>query len=216
MSDPYAAARRAYDKVAVDYARLLEGDLARNIWDRAVLAAFAEHVVAAGGGRVVDLGCGPGRITGHLHRLGLDVVGVDLSPAMVAEARRRFPTLSFSTGRLDTPPVDPKSLAGLLAWYSLIHVPPQDLPSTVSTLAGLLRPGGYLQLAFQAGDGQRRITHAYGHDLDLDAWFLDPARVTHGGRRAQLGGGAVPVNRSRRADSAPGCRLRMSRSRIRR
>jgi len=122
MNDTYAATRHAYDQVAVDYARLLEGNLATNIWDRAVLSAFAEHVTAAGGGRVLDLGCGPGRITGHLHELGLDVAGADLSPAMVAEARRRFPTLSFNTG----------------------------------------------QLAFQVGDGHRRITHAYGHDLDLD------------------------------------------------
>ncbi|MDT7666349.1 MAG: hypothetical protein QOD04_5905, partial [Pseudonocardiales bacterium] len=89
MNDTYAATRHAYDQVAVDYARLLEDNLATNIWDRAVLSAFAEHVTAAGGGRVLDLGCGPGRITGHLHELGLDVAGADLSPAMVAEARRR-------------------------------------------------------------------------------------------------------------------------------
>jgi trans-aconitate methyltransferase len=179
VSDTNAATRQAYDKVAVDYARLLEDNLAKNIWDRAVLAAFAEHVMAAGGGRVLDLGCGPGRITGHLHELGLDVAGVDLSPAMVAEARRRFPTLSFSTGRLDAPAVAPESLGGLLAWYSLIHVPPEDLPSTVRTLASILLPGGHLQLAFQAGEGHRRIAHAYGHDLDLDAWRLDPDHVTN-------------------------------------
>jgi trans-aconitate methyltransferase len=178
MNDTYAATRHAYDQVAVDYARLLEDNLATNIWDRAVLSAFAEHVTAAGGGRVLDLGCGPGRITGHLHELGLDVAGADLSPAMVAEARRRFPTLSFNTGRLDAPAVAPESLAGLLAWYSLIHVPPGELPSTLRTLASILRPGGHLQLAFQVGDGHRRITHAYGHDLDLDAWSLDPDHVT--------------------------------------
>jgi SAM-dependent methyltransferase len=178
MSDTYAATRRAYDKVAVDYARLLEDNLTTNIWDRAVLAAFAEHVLAQGGGRVLDLGCGPGRITGHLHELGLDIAGADLSPAMVAEARRRFPTLSFDTGRLDAPAAAPESLAGLLAWYSLIHLPPEELTATMRALAGVLRPGGHLQLAFQVGDGHRRITHAYGHDLDLDAWSLDPDRLT--------------------------------------
>lgn len=178
MNDIYGATRQAYDTVAVDYARLLEDNLAANIWDRAVLAAFAEHVRTAGSGRVLDLGCGPGRITGHLHELGLDVAGVDLSPAMIAEARRRFPALSFRVGRLDAPGVAAGSLAGLLAWYSLIHVPPDELPSTLQTLAGILSPGGHLQLAFQAGEGHRHITNAYGHDLDLDAWRLDPDHVT--------------------------------------
>ena len=57
-------------------------------------------------------------------------------------------------------------------------MPPEELPSTLRTLAGVLRPGGHLQLAFQVGGGHRRITHAYGHDLDLDAWSLDPDHVT--------------------------------------
>jgi SAM-dependent methyltransferase len=178
VSDPYAATRQVYDKVAADYARLVEGHLATNIWDRAVLTAFAEHVMAAGGGQVLDLGCGPGHITAHLAELGLDVAGVDLSPAMVAEARRRFPALSFSIGRLDAPAVAAESLGGLLAWYSLIHVPPDDLLLTMRTLASALRPGGHLQLAFQVGDGHRHITHAWGHDLDLDAWLPDPDRIT--------------------------------------
>lgn len=178
MNDIYDATRQAYDTVAVDYARLLEDHLATSIWDRAVLAAFAEHVRTAGGGRVLDLGCGPGRITGHLHELGLDAAGVDLSPAMIAEARRRCPALSFRVGRLDAPGVAAKSLAGLLAWYSLIHVPPEELPSTLQALADVLSPGGHLQLAFQAGQGHRHISNAYGHDLDLDAWCLDPDHIT--------------------------------------
>jgi trans-aconitate methyltransferase len=110
---------------------------------------------------VLDLGCGPGRITGYLHELGLDVSGADLSPAMVAEAIRRFPTLRFTVGRLDAPGVAKESLAGLLAWYSLIHVSPPHLTSTMHTIADALRPGGYLQLAFQVGAGAERSPQAF-------------------------------------------------------
>jgi SAM-dependent methyltransferase len=53
-----------------------------------MLAAFAEVVLAAGDGPVADIECGPGRVTAHLHGLGLTAFGVDLSPAMVAVARR--------------------------------------------------------------------------------------------------------------------------------
>jgi trans-aconitate methyltransferase len=136
---------------------------------------FAEHV---GDGPVLDLGCGPGRITAHLAGLGLDVSGADLSPAMVAEAGRRYPDLRFTVARLDAPGVPDGSLAGLVAWYSLIHVPSVDLPRTLRAVTNALAPGGYLQLAFHHGRDHRTITEAYGHVLDLDAWHLDPDDLT--------------------------------------
>ncbi len=75
--------RTAYDTVARPYAVLLKDELGQNAWDRAVLAAFAEAVT----GPVLDAGCGPGRLTGHLADLGLKVGGLDLSPEMIAVAR---------------------------------------------------------------------------------------------------------------------------------
>lgn len=54
-----AVTRAAYDTVAVDYAVLLEDELQRKPWDRAVLSAYAELVLAAGGGPVLEVGCGP-------------------------------------------------------------------------------------------------------------------------------------------------------------
>lgn len=81
--------RESYDTVAADYAALLKDELANSPFERAMLGVFAERVLAAGGGRVADLGCGPGRVTGHLASLGLDICGVDLSPEMIAVARWR-------------------------------------------------------------------------------------------------------------------------------
>lgn len=78
--------RTSYDTVAVDYAELLRTELSDKPLDRALLATFAELVQGSGNGPVADLGCGPGRVTAHLHSLGLDTVGVDLSPVMVAVA----------------------------------------------------------------------------------------------------------------------------------
>ena len=85
MSEPadVCATRAAYDIVAVDYAALLQTELANKPFDRAVLGVFAELVEADGNGPVADLGCGPGRVTAHLRALGSDPFGVDLSPAMV-------------------------------------------------------------------------------------------------------------------------------------
>lgn len=175
--DHLHATRAAYDTVAVDYARLLRDQLAGSTWDRAVLAAFAELVAAAGPGPVADVGCGPGRLSAHLRGLGLDVLGLDLSPGMLAVARRDHPGLRVVEASMTALPVPDGCLAGLLAWYSLIHVPPADVPGVLRELRRVLRPAGELLLAFQVGDGHRRIEQAYGHRVSLSAWRLDPGAV---------------------------------------
>jgi SAM-dependent methyltransferase len=179
MSDAalLARTRTAYDTVAVTYEVLLRDALAASPDDRAVLALFAERVRLSGGGLVGDLGCGPGRITGHLGALGLDVFGVDLSPAMVAVARRAHRRLPFEVGSLLALPVGDGALAGAVAWYSVIHTPPERLPAVVGELARVVRPGGWLVLAFQEGDGECRKIAGYGHDVDLEAWRHSPSYV---------------------------------------
>jgi SAM-dependent methyltransferase len=169
--------RTAYDTVAVDYAAMLEGELARSPLDRALLGHFAELVLTEGGGPVVDVGCGPGRITGHLAALGLDVSGIDLSPGMVAEARRRHPEIHFRVGSLAGLDLADASMAGVVAWYSIIHTPRELLPEVFAELRRVLRPDGPLLLAFQAGDVTIRVEEAYGHRVSCDAHRLDPDRI---------------------------------------
>ncbi|GEP28238.1 hypothetical protein CLE01_28360 [Cryobacterium levicorallinum] len=71
-----------------------------------------------------------------------------------------------------------ESLAGIVAWYSIIHTPPDRLPKVFAEFARVLASGGHLLLAFQTGDELRRMTHAYGHDIALDAYRLPPDRIT--------------------------------------
>lgn len=169
------ATRAAYDTVAADYAEVLRDALAAAPFDRAMLGAFAEYV----GGPVADLGCGPGRITGYLASLGLDVFGVDLSPEMVAVARRLHPDVRFEEGSLLGLDLPDGGLAGAVAWYSVIHTPPELLPVVCAEFARVLAPGGYLALAFQSGaDEPRHIAHAYGHDLSLDAYRFSPSTMS--------------------------------------
>ena len=161
------AIRESYDTVATDYADLLRDALAAAPHDRAVLGLFAELVLAGSAGPVADLGCGPGRIPAHLAALGLDAFGVDLSPGMVEVARRDHPGLRFEVGSLTDLGLADGSLAGALAWYSLIHTPTDELPAVLAELARVLRPGGQLVVAFQAADEPVRLQHAYGHDVRL-------------------------------------------------
>jgi ubiquinone/menaquinone biosynthesis C-methylase UbiE len=151
--------RAAYDAVADLYT-----DLFRNVLDtlpleRGLITAFAELVGA--GGKVADLGCGPGRMTDLLHRLGLDASGLDLSPAMIAHARADHPHLSFAEGSMTALDLPDDGLAGIVAWYSLIHMEPADVPPVLAEFHRVLAPGGHLLLAFQStyGDGPEPFDH---------------------------------------------------------
>lgn len=179
MTDPddVTETRTAYDIVAEDYAELLRDDLARSEYDRAMLGVFAERVAGSGGGLVGDLGCGPGRIAGYLARLGLDIVGIDLSPRMVEVARRDHPELRFEVGSMAALPFPDGALAGALAWYSIIHTPEERQDALFAEFARVIRRGGALLLAFQAGEDVVHLTHAYGHDIDLRTRRQDPERV---------------------------------------
>lgn len=142
-----------------------------------MLATFAELVQADGGGQVADIGCGPGRVTAHLQALGVTAFGIDLSPQMIAVARQTYPGLRFDEGSMHALDLADGTLDGVVAWYSVIHTPPEHLPSVFAEFHRVLVPGGHLLLAFQVGDGWRRISQAYGHELALDAYSLSPDHV---------------------------------------
>jgi SAM-dependent methyltransferase len=169
--------RLAYDIVAADYAHLLQSELARKPMDWAVIAAFSELVTATGNRRVADIGCGPGRVTAHLDSLGLEAFGIDLSPEMVAVARQAHPSLRFEEGTMEALELESGLLGAVVAWYSIIHTPPERLAGVFQEFARVISPGGYLLLSFQMGDEPRHITHAYGHEIDLDAFRLNPDQI---------------------------------------
>jgi SAM-dependent methyltransferase len=162
-SDGWLADTRAsYDTVAASYADLLRDALCGYPHLRAALALFAETVHDGGGGPVADVGCGPGHITAHLHGLGLDAFGIDLSPAMIERARRDYPGLRFEVGSMTDLDLAEASVAGLLAWWSLVHVPDDAVPAVFGQFYRALRAGGALLLGFHAGDGSRLKTEGYG------------------------------------------------------
>jgi SAM-dependent methyltransferase len=95
-----ADTRTSYDTVAASYADLLRDSLSGLPYLRAALALFADLVHSAGAGPVADVGCGPGHVTAHLHGLGIDAFGIDISPGMVDVARHDNPGLRFEVGSM--------------------------------------------------------------------------------------------------------------------
>ena len=168
MTTAGRATRDAYDAVADSYARLLPDVAGEAAVDRAVLGAFVEVAGRSGPGPVVEVGCGAGRITSHLTRAGLRVAGLDLSSGMVAAARHAHPSLALAVADAAALPIRTAALAGLVAWYSIIHLPPGALPAVVAEFARVTRRGAPVVVAFQCGDGERvDRTTSYGHDVAL-------------------------------------------------
>ena len=167
--------RASYDTLAADYADRFASDLQDRPLHRALLTWFAGLVAD---GPVLDVGCGPGRTTGFLHGLGVDVAGLDLSPSFLAIARAENPGVRFEEGSMLALPHPPGTFAGLLANYSLIHIPDEALPEVLAGFHRALRPRGYLWVAFQVGDEPRVMTEAFGHQVDLVFRRRQPSFVT--------------------------------------
>ncbi|MET7549416.1 class I SAM-dependent methyltransferase [Streptomyces sp. NPDC005479] len=180
------ATRTAYDTVAVDYERLLRDELNAKPLDRAMLTAFSELVQAPRIGPVADLGCGPGRVTAHLHSLGVEVFGIDLSPEMIAVARRTHPELRFEEGSMTALELKDDILGGIVAWYSTVHTPPELLPTVFAECHRVLAPGGHMLLAFKVGDQCWHRDQAYGHAVALDIYWTSPDHVADLMSRAGL------------------------------
>ena len=160
--------RASYDRVADNYVAMNVGDLAPAPWLRAALAAFAEDVRALG--PVLDVGCGPGTVTAHLATLGVDVSGVDLSPRMIAHARRLHPALRFAVASATDLDLAEASLAGVLGWWSLFNLPRNVLPDVLISFARALVPGR----APPAGNARRRRRHRAHRGLRHARHLDDP------------------------------------------
>jgi len=179
---------RTYDTIAATYADNLLTELDEKPFDRWLLRRIAEM---AAGRPLLDIGCGPGHVTAFLAAAGPDVTGIDLAPGMVAEARRRFPDLTFSVADLNDPPASPagRGWGAITGWYALEHLGQAEVRDTVETLVHALAPGGVLALALQAGRATRHLDEWWGHDVDIDFIVHDPAAV----RTAMAGAGLQEI-----------------------
>jgi uncharacterized protein YceH (UPF0502 family) len=171
-----ARVRSSYDAVATTYADQLLDELDGLPFETWLLDRVVAH---AAGQPVVEVGSGPGHVTAYLADHGADATGIDFSPEMVAEARRRFPDRTFEVGdlrRLGRPPTSP-GWAAVLAWYSLIHLAASELADAVASLVRPLDPGGWLVLALHAGAEVRHVDSFFGQEVDLDFVLYDAASV---------------------------------------
>ncbi|RSM34561.1 class I SAM-dependent methyltransferase [Amycolatopsis balhimycina DSM 5908] len=161
----------SYDTVADSYADFVSDALEKEPYLKAALTLFAAQV----DGPALDAGCGPGHFTAYLASLGVDASGIDLSPGMIDLARRSHPDLRFEVGSMTDLALPGASVAGVLASWSLIHIPDESVPVTLGHFHRVLRPGGRLMIGYHVGAGTRLKTQGYGgHPMRVNVHLRQP------------------------------------------
>ncbi|MEV2237991.1 class I SAM-dependent methyltransferase [Micromonospora sp. NPDC049891] len=169
--------RDAYSYMSAQYIALFDGGWQAHVDDTALIR---RHL---GGldGTVLDLGCGPGHWTAYLHSLGTDVTGIDLVREFIDHARANFPGPVFRLGSMTELDVPDHSVAGILSWYSTIHLPPPELDHVLTEFRRMLVPSGRLVIGFFDSDDE---VAEFDHKvLTAYRWPVDElsARLTNAG-----------------------------------
>lgn len=165
----------SYDRVAGEYTARISGELAHKPLDRHLLSWFAERVQDLG--PVWDIGCGPGHVARYLHGRGVAVRGVDLSGEMIDQARKLHPEIAFAQGNLRSLEAESSCLGGIVAFYSLIHIPREAMVAALRELKRVLRPGGALLLAFHIGQETLHRDEMWDQPVTLDFIFFQTAEM---------------------------------------
>lgn len=179
--------RSSYDAVAEEYARHISDELDHRPRERDLLQRFAER--CRNRGYICDLGCGPGHIARYLREFNPAVIGLDLSHGLLRQARLRHPDILFLQGDMLALPFASGTLAGIVAFYSIIHFDRAQVNQAFTEIERVLQTAGHLLLGFHVGTDAVHVDELWGVPVDLDAAFFAMDDIT--GRLAGRGFGVV-------------------------
>lgn len=150
------AVEAAYAARADEYADALGSMNAVHPSDKQLVDTWASRL----SGRVLDAGCGPGHWTDYLHRRGLDMHGIDITPRFIDRARASHPSVPFELCSIDAIDEPDASFGGVLSWFSTIHHKPPEIGIPFLEFARVLHHGGTLVLGYFDGPKTEPFDHA--------------------------------------------------------
>lgn len=183
-----------YDFIAREYGQTFFHELENKPFDRSILSRFA--ALTKGQGLVSDIGCGSGHIGYFLQQQGLMVQGIDLSAEMVQEARRRCPEIEFRQGDMMNLDYNDNYLAGIVAFYAIVHLSLSEVDQALREFKRVIRPGGYLLFSFHIGGQVIRVEKSqnerkavvdfifFDHDeiinkAEANGWIIEEAIIRY-------------------------------------
>lgn len=196
-----------YEERANEYTQKLGAVEAMNPLDRCLIETWSREIE----GTILDAGCGPGHWTAHLASAGRDVEGIDPVAEFVALARERHPEVTYSRRAFADLGASPGRYGGILAWYSLIHLHPDEVDSALSSIHAALVPGGQLLIGFFDGPRIEPFDHAVAPAYfwsipDMTRVLADTGfRVDGTDFRTDPGSRPHAAITARRGPAEPGC-----------
>jgi len=159
-----------YDTVAKEYAEAFSGEHEKKPRDQEILRRFSQEV---GDRRPVwDFGCGPGHTAQYLKNLGIEISGLDLSEKILEQARLIHPEIDFRKGNILELEFENDSIAGVVAFYAIVHFTEEQAGIAFREVFRVLQPGGIFLFTYHIGEETIHINEFLGKKVDIDFMFF--------------------------------------------
>jgi ubiquinone/menaquinone biosynthesis C-methylase UbiE len=159
-----------YDTVAKEYAETFSGEHEKKPKDQEILHRFSQKI----GDRkpVWDFGCGPGQTTKYLKNLGIEISGLDLSEKIIEEARIIHPEIHFRKGNILELEFEDGSIAGVVAFYAIVHFTEKQVGIFLREVYRVLEPGGIFLFTYHIGEETIHVDEFLSKKIDIDFMFF--------------------------------------------
>jgi ubiquinone/menaquinone biosynthesis C-methylase UbiE len=159
-----------YDTLAMEYAETFSGEHEKKPKDQEILNRFALEI---GDRRPVwDFGCGPGQTTKYLNNLGVEISGLDLSEKILEQAGTIHPEIHFRKGNILELDFENDSIAGVVAFYAIVHFTKGQVEVVSREVFRVLQPGGIFLLTYHIGKETIHVEEFLGKEVDIDFMFF--------------------------------------------
>ena len=155
-----------YNAVAREYAETFAAEHEKKPKDQEILRRFSKEL---GNRRPVwDFGCGPGQTAKYLKNLGVEISGLDLSEKILEQARILHPGIHFRRGNILSLKFENNSIAGIVAFYAIVHFSKEQVGIAFREVFRVLQPGGIFLFTFHIGEARIHIDAFLGKNVDVD------------------------------------------------
>ncbi len=145
---------QAYDRAADEYAAAMWNELDKKPLDQILLNWFATQIPH--GETVLEIGSGPGEVSGFLSRCGVNCLGTDLSEKMIANARRYFPQVQFEVQDFFNLSYKDKSFYGVVGFYTIVNLTLNEIGLLLAEVKRVLKDGGIFLFTFHIYEGEEK------------------------------------------------------------
>ncbi|MCP4024523.1 MAG: class I SAM-dependent methyltransferase [Desulfobacteraceae bacterium] len=160
-----------YNTVAKEYAETFFQEHDKKPMDREILKRFTRDIGSKT--PVWDFGCGPGQTTKYLTDLGMDICGMDLSPKVLEQAKKLYPDIHFQTGNMLKLTFENNAIAGVVAFYAIVHFTKEQVDAAFGEIFRVLQPGGIFLFTYHIGDDTIHIDEFLDKKVDVDFMYFN-------------------------------------------